>query len=104
MNLQKQKPYRNKKFMAFVHENLKPAPCCVCRNDPWSQLHHFGKGGGKGMKPSDLMIARVCKTCADKYEVKMTAMIRDSRYELLSDFLVDSMACVEAAIKHGGIF
>lgn len=97
--LNKNKPFRSKEFMKFLHERRKPAPCCICREKPWTQLHHFGKGGGKGMKPSDLYLARLCKTCADKYEVKTTALIRDGRWEILATFQGDALENIEAWIR-----
>ena len=51
------------------------------------------------MKPSDLYLVKLCKTCADKYEVKMRALRRDERWKLLSVFLNDAMSNVEAWLK-----
>lgn len=51
------------------------------------------------MKPSDLYVVKLCKTCADLYEVKARALIRDERWDLLSEFLLDSMVNVQSWIK-----
>lgn len=100
MNLQKNKPYRSEEFMAFLHDrrDLVGEQCATCGSF-WKQLHHFGDNGGMGMKPSDLYLVKLCKTCADKYEVKTRALRRDRRWKLLSVFLYDAMANVEAWIK-----
>jgi hypothetical protein len=90
---QKIKPYRNSSFMRFAHQTMKQngEVCCMCRTNPWTQLHHFGSGGGKGMKPSDLELCRMCKVCADKYEFKRTAMIRDGKWEILATMQMDAL-------------
>ena len=102
MNLQKQKPFRSKSFMAFLHNrrDLVGESCAVCQEAQWTQLHHFGMDGGRGMKPSDLYLVRLCKTCADRYEIKMRALIIAGRWELLSIFTRDALHNVETWIKY----
>jgi len=48
------------------------------------------------MKPSDYQVARVCKTCADAYEVKHKALVRDGRFEVLAAFQQDALELHEA--------
>ncbi len=48
------------------------------------------------MKPSDYQVARVCKTCADAYEVKYKALVRDGRFEVLAAFQQDALELHEA--------
>lgn len=104
MGLSKSKPFRSREFMAFLHErrDLVGESCAVCMNEYWSQLHHFGDDGGMGMKPSDLYVVRVCKECADRYEVKGRALRLSGKWELLSIFLDDSMHNVETYLEHLG--
>ena len=84
--------------MAFFHR--LGGLCCICKEKPFRQLHHFGSGGGKGMKPNDLDCCRVCRGCALKYEVKTTAMIRDGRWELLAMMHMDSAELKGAYIEY----
>lgn len=86
--------------MCFVHRYLKPAPCCVCMARPWNQLHHFAGDGGMGLKPSDLWVARLCRACAQRYEVKLRALQRDGRWNVLAAFAVDALRCLEEWVKH----
>ena len=102
MNLQKKKPFRSREYMKFLHErrDLVGESCAFC-SEPWSQLHHFGSDGGQGMKPTDLKLVRLCKTCADKYEVKERTLWRMARFELLATFQGDALDNLEAWIKYG---
>ena len=67
----KKKPYRSKKFLSFCHEHMTDAPCCICRNRQWEQLHHLGADGGTGMKASDNEVARLCNSCHSKIHSEM---------------------------------
>lgn len=102
MGFSKSKPFRSKEFMSFLHSrrDLVGDLCPVCNRNPWVQLHHFGNDGGTGMKPSDLYLVRVCKTCADKYEIKMRALLMGQKLELLTTFLEDAMHNVEEWLKY----
>jgi hypothetical protein len=96
----KQKPFRSKALMNFVHRHMKPAPCAVCEIRPWRSLHHFGFDGGQGMKPSDHMLVRLCRECAQRYEVKWKAMFRDQKWALFNTFAKDAFRIVRAYIEH----
>ena len=53
MNLQKQKPFRSKKYLSWV----RSLPCCISGMRENIVAHHIiscGMGGGMGTKPSDL--------------------------------------------------
>ncbi len=63
MMFPKDKPYRSKKYMAFCHE--LGGQCCVCKEQPFEQLHHFSKIG-MGMKGTDLKLCRVCTKCHER--------------------------------------
>lgn len=101
MNLQKNKPFRSKEFMKFLHErrDLVGWGCTLCSNQ-WSQLHHWGRDGGTGMKPSDLYLVKLCKTCADSNEIKMTALVLAGYHSRLYEFFADSMHNVECWLKY----
>lgn len=92
------KPLRSKNFMSFAH-NTKPAPCCVCREKPFVQLHHFGSDGGRGMKPSDYEVARLCHDCALKYEIKRRGLINTGQYEILAAFQQDALELHDAWLR-----
>jgi hypothetical protein len=101
MGLQKNKPFRSKEFMRFLHSrrDIVGEGCALCDRQ-WVQLHHFGYDGGKGLKPSDLYLVRLCKICADKNEIKMMALLRAGRYEELSLFLEDAIHNIECWLRH----
>jgi hypothetical protein len=84
--------------MAFYHS--LGGLCCICKEKPFRQLHHFGSGGGRGMKPNDLDCCRMCQECAMAHEVKATAMIRDGRWELLATMHMDSAELKGAYIEY----
>lgn len=102
----KQKPYRTKMFMAFCHEEMKPAYCAVCTEEPWTQLHHFGDDGGTGMKPNDLEVVRVCKGCHDEYGYKKLALILHKKVSatvsewLLAKFYEDALKLNMAYVQY----
>lgn len=100
MGLEKNKPFRSKEFMKFLHEHRKNEPCANCMVRPWTQLHHFGYDGGKALKPSDLFVVRLCKKCADENEIKAISLTRNGQWELLACFLQDAMCNVEAWLIH----
>jgi len=92
------KPARSRDFMRFAH-GTKPHPCCVCKKKPFTQLHHFGDDGGMGMKPSDYQVARLCKSCADRWEIKRRALIKNGYYEILSMFQKDALELHEGWLR-----
>jgi len=51
------------------------------------------------MKPSDYQVARLCKTCADLYEVKRRALVRDQRFEILAVFQQDALELHEGWLR-----
>jgi hypothetical protein len=97
---QRQKPFRSKALMRYVHQHMKPAPCAACLTKPWSQLHHWGDDNGKGIKPSDHIIVRLCVDCAKKYELKWKALFRDNRYVLFNLFATDTFYILRSYIEH----
>lgn len=97
---QRQQPFRSKALMAFVHEHLKPGPCAVCGQEPWTQLHHWGDDGGQGMKPSDHLLVRLCRDCATRYELKWKALVRDGKWALFHLFAADAFAILRAYVEH----
>jgi len=84
MMFPKSKPFRSKELLKFAHEEMSPAPCCVCRERQWTQLHHFGDDGGKGLKPSDNEVARTCQRCHQRYDFKRLALIKKGTPEYLN--------------------
>ncbi len=101
MMIQKNKPWRSKKFLSFCHENMKPAQCCVCQEQPWSQLHHFGDDGGTSMKPSDNEVARVCLGCHNpRNDLKRRGLIKSGRWDLLEDYQNDALKLNRAYAEH----
>jgi len=97
---QRQKPFRSKALMRFAHEHMKPAPCAVCFQEPWTRLHHFGHDGSLSRKPSDHMLVRLCQDCATKYEIKWKALVRDEKWVLFNLFASDAFAILRAYIEH----
>lgn len=71
----------------------------MCKEKNWTQLHHFGTGG-KALKPSDAELCRVCKKCANKYEIKKLAMKRDDRWELLATMQEDALKMNEEWLRY----
>ena len=97
---QKKKPYRSKMFMAFCHEHMKPAVCPVCKERPWMHLHHWGEDGGTGMKPNDQALVRLCRPCHEDYGMKVRALVRHDRMDLLRAFYLDALKLNMAYVQH----
>jgi len=77
--------------------------CCVCQEHPWASLHHFGDDGGKGMKPSDNEVARVCITCHGKWDFKRRALIKSCEpraLDVLESFQNDALKLNRAYAEH----
>ena len=57
--IEKIKPWRNKQYLAWVHER----PCCYCGHPGPSDPHHvIGLGfGGMGTKASDHLAVPLCR-------------------------------------------
>ncbi len=89
---------RSKEFMSYAH-STKPAPCCICREKPFVQLHHFGSDGGKGLKPSDYQVARLCHGCAIRWELKRNALVKNGYYEVLAAFQQDALELHEGWLR-----
>lgn len=87
---QRIQPYRDKHFAVWAHSYAMGYCCVPGCNNPWLELHHFGDDGGKSLKPSDHLQARMCLWCHKKYDIKMKALIRDGRHELLIAFFKDA--------------
>lgn len=57
---QKIKPFRNKKYLAWLREQ----PCCGCFNDSGCDAHHVtGLNSGMGTKNSDMTCISLCREC-----------------------------------------
>lgn len=92
MNLTKNAPFRSKRFLKFCHEETEKTSCCMPRcNRIWSELHHFGDDGGKGMKPSDNEVARLCSLCHRDNDFKRRALIKNGYLEILETFQNDAL-------------
>jgi hypothetical protein len=98
MKYPKTKPYRSKAFMRFCHEYMS-GPCALCSN-PWTDLHHFGNDGGKGMKPSDTMLVRLCRRCHQKFDFKAFSLEKNERYGILIVFQIDALELNRAYIEY----
>jgi len=91
MVIHKSRPYRSKAFLRFCHERTADVPCCLCNSRPWVQLHHFGDDGGRGLKPSDNEVARVCLDCHMENDQKRRALIKNGRDDVLLAFERDAL-------------
>lgn len=95
-------PHRSKAFLAFVHQTRQDGPCVACEARPWSELHHAGDDGGMALKPSDYMVARLCKTCHMDPVAgrKIRAMRRDGFHKLAADYLRDALESLSLWAAH----
>ena len=91
--------YRSKEFMAFCHREMH-GMCCICEEQYWSELHHFGGQGAMSRKPSDLEVARVCKECHMANDFKRGALIKRDKWEVLCKFQSDALELNEAWLRH----
>lgn len=99
----KTKPLRSLAFMRFCHEEMKPAPCCICEERPWVALHHFGDDGGASLKPSDNEVARLCTECHIANDLKRRGLWRrDNKTgtRILETFQNDALKLNRAYIEH----
>jgi hypothetical protein len=97
---QHQPPFRSAALMRFAHAHLTPAPCALCGERPWVQLHHWGHDGGLARKPGDHVLVRLCGECARAHEVKWRALVRDERWDLFARFAADGFAILRAYVEH----
>ncbi len=82
-------PYRSKQFLAWA--KMQRGPCCVCRKQSGSQLHHFGDKG-MGQKATDLFLCRVCPGCHTQIQGKRaTAFRRLEQMETWADIQADGL-------------
>lgn len=86
----KLRPLRSREFMSFAHDT-SPSPCCLCGEKPFDQLHHFGSGGGMGMKPSDYLVARLCRECHQKYDMKELTLLKNGHVDVLMSMQRDAL-------------
>lgn len=95
-------PHRSKNFLAFVHETRKVGPCVACGTRPWEQLHHFSDDGGMALKPSDYVVARICRECHMDPVAgrKIRAMRRDGFHKLAADYLRDAVESLSLWAAH----
>jgi hypothetical protein len=98
MMFPKTKPYRSKAFLKFCHEH-KRGICAMCEN-PWTELHHFGADGGKGMKPSDTSVVRLCAACHKTYCFKALSLFKRRDYGTLLLFQRDALELNRAYIEY----
>lgn len=96
MNLQKRPPYRSRKFLAFCHK--EGGLCCLCGSN-FEHLHHFGDDGGRGLKPSDNEVARVCGDCHRKNDFKRKSLLKNRRYDILESYQNDALKINRAYIE-----
>lgn len=97
---QKEKPFRSKDFLRFVHERMRSTPCCLCGEREWTELHHFGPDGALAKKPGDLRVARLCRQCHDRNPLKTRALIKNDNWRVLAVFACDALELNEAWIRH----
>jgi len=95
----KSPPLRSKKLLRFAHDELRDTVCCICQEAPWTELHHFGDDGGRGLKPSDNEVARVCKACHMTLDHKRRALVRRGEHEVLEAFQNDALKINRAYIE-----
>jgi len=93
------KPYRSPAFLRFCHEQMKPAPCCLCASRPWVALHHFGDDGGCSLKPSDNEVARVCTECHMATDAKRRGLLRSGRVDVLEAYQNDALKLNRAYVQ-----
>lgn len=75
--------------MAFAHE--QHGICCLCRERPWTQLHHHGDKG-MGQRCDDYEVARVCQECHEGVQGKRSAYFaRTGLYSILSAMQADTI-------------
>lgn len=102
MIIGKSKPMRDKEFMRFCHERMGGS-CCICLEQPFYHLHHFGDDGGMGLKPNDYEVARVCAQCHLKHGLKKRALlvsVEPEKLETLLSFMGDALKLNRAWIEH----
>ena len=94
--------YRSKEFMAFVHDTRRGGRCIACDDRPWIQLHHFGDDGGVGLKPSDYVLVRLCKSCHHDPPTgrKLRAMRKAGDHDLAADYLRDAIQSLQMWTAH----
>jgi hypothetical protein len=93
----KNKPYRSKAFLKFCHE--LGGRCALCGRQ-FEELHHFGNDGGKGLKPSDSQIVRLCRPCHMGNDFKERSLLRSGKFEELISFQRDALELNRAYIEH----
>jgi len=94
----RRKPYRSKAFLAWA--KLQRGVCCVCRDRPGVELHHFGEKG-MGQKASDLLVCRVCSGCHQQIQGKRgLAFRRMNRIETWADIQADAVALLSDYVEH----
>jgi len=87
--MQKIKPYRNKKYKAWVKEQ----PCSNCRDPFGIDPHHLtGVGGmsGMGMTAPDSMLMPLCRKCHTKLHA--TPEMWDQQWEWVCRCLNSALA------------
>ena len=95
MNLQKNKPWRSAKYLAWVRKQ----PCSQCGNSH-SVVHHLiGTGGmsGVGMKAPDWATMPLCFSC--HAEMHRDSMFHDHQWELISRTIGKAILEGEIRIK-----
>jgi hypothetical protein len=84
---------RDRAFLSWA--KTQHAPCCICRDAPGAELHHWGRGG-MGIKGDDYEVCRVCVDCHGEVAgLGRIAVIRDEclgTWETWADMLEDSHA------------
>jgi hypothetical protein len=85
---------RNRAFLAWAKGQA--GPCCICRDAPGSELHHWGESG-MGLKGSDYRVARVCRGCHGDIQGKgRKTAIMSGDFVRYSALLEDTVTLLEA--------
>lgn len=94
MSLAKTKRLESRAFLSFAHEQY--GPCCMCKERPWAELHHYG-AKGMGQRCDDYEVARVCHECHENVQGKRAAYFaRTGLYSMLSAMQTDNIELLKA--------
>jgi hypothetical protein len=94
-----QKPDRSRRLVYLAWAKSKPGTCCVCRQQPGAELHHFGPRG-LGQKGDDFLVARLCPDCHRKEQGKREAQyMRDGRADVWARIQGDALALLTGYVR-----
>lgn len=98
------RPVRDRSFLSWAKK--QGGQCCICwrlKGDrvPGAELHHFSSDGGMGLKGSDHVVARVCRTCHDSVQGKhWISFLREDRIETLAALQEDAIKLLSGFVEH----